>query len=119
ELARDLSRDLWPKNYDQKRTEADGDRVWVERRGVFRIFYPFIDKIRGNAFDLQAEKIPYLGRKNYQSDSGRKTDRNRIGDELEERPHSGNAHYDQYNTGDECCDDQSVVAVLLDDAVNN
>jgi len=119
QLARHPASDPRPEDYYQQRKYANTDRIVIKSRQMLKIDRPFCDEVRRDLFDLKPEKVADLRRRNDQSYPGRESDDDRVRDKFEECTHPGDAHCDEQNTGDERCDDQAVVAVLFDDAVNN
>jgi hypothetical protein len=79
---------------------------------------PFLNEVGRKILNLQAEKILDLGRKNQQGDAARKTNGQRVGDELQECAKSCQPHDDQECSRHQGSDSQPVVSLVPDDVID-
>ena len=121
ERSRDAAHQLGREDDDEDTDDAHGRVPEPESAEVAEVERPFADEVSRDGFaaEVEPEEIGDLRGEDRNGDSGRESDDDRVGDELDDRAQPEGAHCDEQSARHERGDQQTRFAVLLDDAVDD
>ena len=107
------------RQHEDKRGGGHPQRQPRSFAQMLQIQAPFGEKLRRSVVDGQTEEIAHLRGKDGQGDPRRKARSHRIGNEFDDGPQAKKSRHGQDAPGQQGGDDQTVVAVTVDDTVDD